>query len=458
MPFYKDEVLDVLAESGNVAQFASFRPTESNVLLQTYCRVAGHPPNYKFSDPAAAVAALLSSSPDGTVNVRSFAPNSPRSQEFVYGIGSVDEVLMNMARLAKAGLCLIVNETIDVADGGVSGVVQGNVVEFAPDDTPRCVEKPGVASLPYALGIDMLSNVYGFAPELSSMPGGRLEFSVHPKPRGWRQTHTLLWEKEAGVSGEPKPAFTWPNRFSRHIGDKAFGLLVATYLGVPVPRTLVISRRVRPFQFGSDTGSLEVWTRTCPAEPLPGLYTTVKGWADPFALLAAEDPKGTSIRSVLCQSAVPAAFSGAAIVTASSELLIEGRHGEGDRFMLGLDGPEILPTSVTRDVSAIYSRLTQYLGEVRFEWVHDGERAWIVQLHCGGTATSKDILVPGDPSSWINFDVALGLEALRYTLESLPDGAGIVLVGDIGFTSHMADLTRKAAKPARLARSEEVTA
>jgi hypothetical protein len=458
MPFYKDEVLDALAESGNVAQFASFRPTESNMLLQTYCRIAGHPPNHIFSDVGAAVAALLSSSTDGTVNVRSFAPNSPRSQEFVYGIGSVSEALMHITRLARAGLCLIVNETIDVADGGVSGVVQGNIVEFAPDDTPRCVEKPGVASLPYVLGIDVLSNVYGFTPELSPMPGGRLEFSVHPKPRGWRQTHTVLWEREKGVSGEPKPALGWPNRFSRHIGDKAFGLLVATYLGAPVPRTLVIPRRIRPFQFGSDTGSFEVWTRTCPAEPHPGRYTTIKGWTDPFALLAVEDPGGISLRSVLCQSAVPAQFSGAAIVTASSELLIEGRHGEGDRFMLGLDAPEALPMSVTRDVNAIYARLSQYLGEIRFEWVHDGERAWVVQLHCGGTSTNKDILVPGAPSYWVNFDIARGLEALRHALEALPDGAGIVLVGDIGFTSHMADLTRKAAKPARLVRGEMSTA
>lgn len=453
MPFYKDEVLDALAESGNVAQFVSFRPRERE-LSQTFCRIAGYPPNHGFPDVASAIAAVLGSSPDGTVNVRSFAPNSPRSQEFVYGIGSIDEVLSVMARLAKAGLCIIANETIDVGDGGVSGVVQGQVVEFAPDDTPRCVEKPGVASLPYLLGMKILTNVYGFRPELSPVPNGRLEFSIHPKPRGWRQTHTILWERETGVSGNPEPGFGWPNRFSRHIGDKAFGLLVANYLGVPVPRTLVIPRRMAPFQFGINTGSLEVWTRTCPAEPQPGFYTTVKGWYDPFTLLAKEDPTGVSIKSVLCQSAVPAAFSGAAIVTASGDLLIEGRHGEGDRFMLGLDAPEALPTSVTQDVSKMNSQLTSSLGKIRFEWVHDGEKAWVVQLHCGGTATSQDVLVPGNPTHWISFDIALGLEALRHALDTLPAGSGLTLVGDIGLTSHIADLTRKAGKPARLRKKE----
>ena len=71
-----------------------------------------------------------------------------------------------------------------------------------------------------------------------------------------------------------------PNRFSRMIGDKAFGLLMADRLGVAVPRTLVIGRRVAPFEFGQATGSAEVWLRTCPYEPHPGLYTTMQGWTE----------------------------------------------------------------------------------------------------------------------------------------------------------------------------------
>lgn len=80
---------------------------------------------------------------------RRYHPNSPRSREFVYGLKLRDDVISTLNRLAYSDLHLIVNETIDVHDGGVSGVIQGDVVELAPDDTPRCVEKPGVASLSF---------------------------------------------------------------------------------------------------------------------------------------------------------------------------------------------------------------------------------------------------------------------------------------------------------------------
>ena len=50
-----------------------------------------------------------------------------------------------MRTLAADGYFTIVNETVDTADGGVSGVVLGDIMEFAPLDTPRGVEKPGAS-------------------------------------------------------------------------------------------------------------------------------------------------------------------------------------------------------------------------------------------------------------------------------------------------------------------------
>ena len=47
----------------------------------------------------------------------------------------------------------------------------------------------------------------------------------------------------------------WPNRFSRFIGDKVFGLLVADLIGLDVPRATVLARRIGPFVFGRRTGS-----------------------------------------------------------------------------------------------------------------------------------------------------------------------------------------------------------
>jgi hypothetical protein len=184
-----------------------------------------------------AVEALLLRAPEGMVNVRSYAPDSPRSREFLYGLADVTEIVSTVNRLTAEGLHTIVNETIDVADGGVSGVLQGGVIEFAPDDTPRCVEKPGTASLPQQLGMDLLEAIYGFRPDFGGAKG-RVEFSVHPQRRGWRGTQTLLWEQEDDAEFAALPGLHWPNRFSRHIGDKLYGLLMAHLSGSLFPGQL----------------------------------------------------------------------------------------------------------------------------------------------------------------------------------------------------------------------------
>ena len=353
-----------------------------------------------------------------------------------------------LERLTADGLHTIVNETVDVSDGGVSGVAQGGVIEFAPDDTPRCVEKGDVASLPFEKGMQLLEIVYGFRPDLDA-DGVRLEFSIHPKPRGWRGTNTLLWEAEPD-RGAATPALTWPNRFSRHVGDKAYGLLMAHIEGVPVPKTTVISRRVAPFTFGQSTGSPETWIRTAPVEQQPGLFTTHRGWIDPFALMAKEDSEGLAIASVLAQSGVPATFSGASIVDADGNDVVEGVRGEGDRFMLGRAAPEGLPDEVVNAVVAANGRLRQALGPVRTEWVHDGVEVWIVQMHRGATASTAGVLVPGEPGRWTLFSVSLGLERLRSLLLRIEQDTGVELLGRVGVTSHIADLVRKAGIPTRV--------
>lgn len=448
MLLHKDAILDRLARIGNVAQFVGLRPGP-NGLEQSYNRILGHEPNVAFPSYQDAIAALIASSAERSVNVRSYVPADPRSREFVYGIKSLDEAIATVRRLAATGLHLLVNETIDIHDGGVSGVVQGDLVEFAPDDTPRCVEKPGVVSLPFDQAVTLLTNVYGFTPDLRSAPGERSEFSIHPAERGWLGSHTLLWEHESQVPGDMAAAQRWPNKFSRMIGDKTYGLLIAHGLGLPVPRTLVINRRLAPFTFGTPTGSCEIWTRTCPVEPHPGLFTTVKGWTDPFALLAKEDPDGQVIASVLRQDAVPASHSGAAIVGSTGTLLIEGRHGEGDRLMLGIELPEDLPSNVTNDVHAVFDMLRRTLGPVRFEWVHDGTKVWVVQLHCGATESSATAIVPGEAETWTDFRIEDGLDSLRTLLTGLPAGGGVTVIGEMGLTSHVADLLRRAGLPAR---------
>lgn len=448
MHLRKDRSLDELAAHGNVAQFVSFTP-ESDGPRQGYCRVAGLEPNHLFPNIEEAVQTVLERSSERSLNVRSYAPENPRSREFLYGLKSVDEVVAQVRRLSGDGLHTIVNETVDVHDGGVSGVAQGGIIEFAPDDTPRCVEKPGVASLPLPLGLALLRTVYGFEPKLGP-EGGRVEFSIHPRPRGWRQTHTLLWEREDADGPAATPTLAWPNRFSRHIGDKVYGLLMGHLTGQPVPHATCIARRVAPFSFGRKTGAYETWIRTAPCQQEPGKFTTHRGWLDPFKLVADEDPDGTSLASILAQDGVPAAYAGASIVDGDGQLVIEGVSGTGDEFMLGARTPEALPIAIGNDVQALHLELSKTFGDVRTEWVHDGRSVWLAQLHRGATQSRASVLVPGERDNWLCFEVGRGLEELREVLRQIDQHSGIELVGQVGMTSHIADLVRKSGVPTRV--------
>ncbi len=60
------------------------------------------------------------------------------------------------------------------------------------------------------------------------------------------------------------------------------------------------------------------------------------------------------------------------------------------------------------------------------------------------------ILVPGEAARWQSFNARDGLEALRAFLTTLPADVGVSIKGDIGLTSHLADLIRKSKRPARL--------
>jgi hypothetical protein len=119
--------------------------------------------------------------------------------------------------------------------------------------------------------------------------------------------------------------------------------------------------------------------------------------------------------------------------------------------MLGERGPEPLPNPVTADLHAAYRLAHAALGPVRFEWVHDGREAWIVQLHRGASATEGRVIFPGDSERWHRFHVADGIGALRELIAGITgSGEGVVLVGRIGVTSHFGDLLRRARIPSRL--------
>lgn len=444
---YKDSILDSLASRANVAQFVSFSPT----LEQRYARIYGYEANYKFPSLVEAIATILSQSSELSVNIRSFNPTDPKSREFIYGLKEVNLIKDAVHRLASEGLYTIINETIDVCDGGVSGVLLGDVIEFAPEDTPRCVEKPGTAALPRQIGLDLLETVYGFSPTLDCEPHTRVEFSIHPLNRGFLRDRTIIWELEDVGENHAKANIHWPNRFSRFIGDKVYGLSIAHLLELPVPKMTVISRKVAPFSFGSPTGSTEVWIRTSPNVQIPGKFTTQRGWLDPFKLMAAEDPHGDTIASIIAQASIAAIYSGALMVSEEGKIIIEGTKGFGDEFMTGRKKRDVLPDEIIRSVKILYERVAEKLGAVRIEWVADRDRVWIVQLHCGSTKSSDSTIYPGHPSQYHKFNVERGLEALRELVSSIDNrNEGILLVGDVGITSHFGDVLRRAEIPSKM--------
>jgi hypothetical protein len=442
---YKDAILDRLGSAANIAQFVSFNPQ----LQQRYSLIRGFDPNHIFSSLEEAAAALLSAAPDNSVNVRSYTPDDPKSREFVYGLKSAADIAANTRRLYT-----ILNETVDIHDGGVSGVALGDVIEFAPDDTPRCVEKPGTVSLSRRMGLQLLKTVYGFAPALDYPSSFRVEFSIHPLRRGYRNDHTIVWELEnvgeSAITAQPQ----WANNFSRKIGDKAFGLLIADLMELPVPRTTVIPRFIAPFSFGQTTGTSEFWIRTCPPEPVPGFFTTKRGWIDPFKLLATEDADGIGIASVLSQEGVEAYYSGALISDEQDKPIIEGVRGFGDDFMLGLSSREDLPLEVKTKVHQLYETVAAKLGAARMEWVFDGAQVWVVQLHRGATATSNEFIYPGAPTNYRYFETKDGIGNLRTLIKEVQKtGEGIVLRGNVGVTSHFGDVLRKAKIPSKIERA-----
>jgi hypothetical protein len=448
---FKDAILDRLAEFGNVAQFVSFSPD----LKQRYSRISGFDPQFLFKSPERAIDALLRSSPEALVNVRSYRPEQSKGQPLRYGLKSVSEVMDVLRENQRLGNFSIVNETVDIHDGGVSGVALGDIIEFSPDDSPQCVEKPGTCALPRHIGLLILERVYGFWPIFTSDPSIRVEFSIHPKRRGLSNDHTLLWELEqVGQYSAINLVPEWPNNFSRLVGDKAFGLLIADAIGLRVPKMTVISRRIAPFTFGQSTGTGETWIRTCPRERAPGKYPTFFGWQDPFALLADEeaksklDPRYVPIVSVISQDAVTPEFSGSSAPFFEGEL-IEGRRGRGDEFMLGHRGPEQLPNYVFEAGKKSYQLASKVLGPVEMEWVFDGRSIWVVQLNLSKAPHFDQLL--DHVRQWQKFDVKEGLDNLQNFVDNLDRAQdGVILVGDVGITSHFGDILRAAGLPFRI--------
>ncbi len=444
---FKDAILDWLAERGNVAQFVSFGVD----LRQRYSRLRGFARNHLFSSVEDAVSALFSVSGEGQVNVRTFKPEAPQGNPFRTRLSSVDSACSEIADLAKQGYLCICNELVNEADGGISGVAHGNWLEFAPDIFPRDIETKEVAALPRSLGLKVIERVYGHRPALDYPFKQRVEFTVTVERRGHRRDRTIIWEVFDSPPPANSPQTLWPNPFSRMIGDKVFGLVVADALGFLVPFTAAVPRRIAPFVFGRASGSQEYWLRTCPREPEPGYFTTNRGWIDPFLLIAKEDPNGEWIRSILSQEGVFALFSGKVLTRSDGTPLVEGVQGVGSELMMAQRPPESLPKAVKLRVGQLHKRLADCLGETSFEWADDGHRTWLLQVHLGASSSTDTVIYDGPADTFHRFLAKDGLKDLYHLVQHVKGRKeGILLVGRIGVTSHMGDLLRRERIPSRI--------
>ena len=454
----KDEILNSITEQGgNIAQFISLAPDGS----QRFARIRGVAPSRQFLNVEEAIVAIMKTGAP-YVNIRSFTPEKPDGNPFFMGrkgFETPEKVAAKVRELTIQGLYVVVNEEIDVGDGGFSGVLLGNVAEFATCDIPRCVEKPGCAVLPRLTMLDFAKTVYGHRINIPYDRSYRVEFSVHPGPVGYAKQHQIIWQIEQTELGReiPEPIPHWPNRVSQDMGDKAFGLLIAHLNGFLVPHTRVVGRVIPPFEFGQHTHSPEAcWRRTCPKVQQPGLFTTKHGQVDPFALMQEEDPEGKQIAAMLFQDDVEATHSGATITDAEGKAIIEGKAGHGDNFMIGLESPDRnLPEHVMDSVHNIWEKAYKTFGPIRFEWCYDKcGTLWLVQFHIGESASFGIIIYPGTVRHFEVFEVNLGLERLRQFVERAKiEKFGIILKGNVGITSHFGDVLRRNQVPSRLERT-----
>lgn len=464
----KDDILFNLIQQGyNVAQFIGIDSVDIYNPRHVYINGLDSHKQYTLKE---LIVELINRSKSKYVNIRSYQVNNMKGNRFVYkkGIDDIDEIMYIIQENAQNGLESIVNENIDISDGGVSGVLLSNIVEFSPNDTPRCVEKEGVCSLDREIGLEMLEKVYGFSlKKLKKIsPTQRVEFSIHPQRQGIKQEHVIFWEMEDVGWVQTTSQLNIPNNFSRYIGDKVFGLLLADCMDIPVPKSTVINRSVAPFNFGKDTGCNEVWIRTAPSKKLGGYYDTFFGWVDPFELINSNENRIDSceddcnIPSLISQKSVLATYSGAGMFDSESlDLVIEGVAGYGDEFMI--DGKkESLPNNIFKlvcdqsmDIFNTFD-IACNIGDVSFEWVLDeNNELWIVQFNKLNHKSTNNIIVPAECENieYIDFDTTTNdIDSLRGIIKHIQSQSakgGVRVLGNIGVTSHIGDILRASSIP-----------
>lgn len=465
----KDTKLLELSLNNNVASFISFdKKKEQGETLIRFSNLK----DFCWDDETTrSLEKLLKHSKDNTVNVRSFAKDDmQKSTTFKMGLDNVADIIKQIEKNMVNDLYSIVNENIDVSDGGVSGVLIGDTIEFSPNDTPRCVEKEGVCSLPSNIGINLLHKIYGKdVLKLLDYPrNSRVEFSIHLREQGCEGTNLIIWELTENIDEEVLPEFHQhqiPNNFSDFLGEKLYGLLLAEIIAnANVPSTIGINRFVKPIIFGKETNHRDWWIRTVPTRKSAGEFATTNKSIDLFDFIGNEHfnlnntyNKSLMLSSVLYQQGAKPIYSGASIITNNAKTtIIEGVKGQGDNFMTSgkvEDLPEEILSIVKNTISGLRLNLHKILGDFSIEWVYDGEKVWIVQLNQISNFIDEVTIVKGnEDTEYIHFD-EIDVNTLRTIIETEitnKENIGISVSNKIGITSHIGDILRHHNIPSKI--------
>lgn len=484
---YKDDVLVTLAKKCNIAQFVSYGPDGE----RRHCCICGNEADLmKSASRGETIQLLLDKSIDHSINIRTFLPEQWSGNPFIVCLTDINVICNHIDELTSKGYYVIVHESIDVHDGGISCVLENGVVEFVPGDTPRFVEKVSELPIPRLMVDDFITFLRPIYKGISTFERlckegylstaedddslfdyckDRVEFSLHPRSCGYKNDKIIIWEiardsqsaydalTSYNVFSNRHSCYDWPNAFSQHIGDKAYGLLVANMFTKHVPQTAVClrSQKVESFVFGTYISIADVWTRTCPNVQVPGKYATIHGYVNPYELMDKEDPDNEALVSCIIQNGIPAKYSGAYICDGYGKTAIEGVRSYGDSYMQGAE-KEQLPDDVKWAVEVMGRKLYCHLhSHVRFEWVYDGVDVWIVQLHMGTVESDIEhrVIYKDEVSRYVDYHPADGLDKLRELIKTIDAEAaastwhmkkGVRVVGNVGMSSHIADVLRKA--------------
>lgn len=441
----KDKVLKELSKDWNVANFVSVSPkggTRYSTLKKTRLRPM--------------IESLLKVSGTGKVNVRSFCVNEDNIKtEFVMDLETVDEVMQQVVRNQNKGLYSIINENIDPCDGGVSGIVHGNLVEFLTNGTPRHVEKGSKAiTLNKEQGLKILETYYEVdlfnLKELNEKE--RVEFTITKDKR------LIIWEhKEITPTNNiiNNISVNLESNFIKTTTEKVFGLLYLDSLNIKIPKTSMENSIGNIITFGKETSkenlTENIVHRAAPSRFTPGDLDNVK---EKYNKDIKEHVKlfDNQMKEVkfITQEEIKTKYVGAGIFQEDGEYTIEYSEGDGQAFMLGKVKPleqGSLDKKVKGQLNQVSLRLRGVTNQkLKIEFITDESlKLYLVQLNFldshinekGTENTGEGETLTFKTEGKTPSDLANELDLLKSKGKNITH---VTLIGDIGYTSHFCDV------------------